>query len=76
MVERVALVVRRELPVVQRSGERRPTTTALPWSSRIRTSPETTRCDDVDVLPQVAVERAEPEPVVGDLRQLVGDAAG
>ena len=27
-------------------GERRPATTACPWSSRTRTSPETTRCDD------------------------------
>ena len=26
------------------SGDRRPVTTALPWSSRTRTSPETTRC--------------------------------
>ena len=52
---------------------RRPTTTADPWSSRTRTSPLTTRWDGRDVPAQVAVERAEPQPVVGQLGQLVGD---
>ena len=46
VVERVALVVGREVLVVQRQRERRPTTDARPWSSRTRTSPVTTRWED------------------------------
>ena len=46
VIERVALVVGGKALSYSDIGERRPTTTADPWSSRTRTSPDTTRCDD------------------------------
>ena len=55
------------------SGERRPATTADPWSSRTRTSPRDDPLGRRDVAAQVAVEGAEPQPVVGQLGQLVRD---
>ena len=55
------------------SGERRPTTTAWPWSSRTRTSPDTTRWDEATYVAQVARQGTEPQAVVDEARELVGD---
>ena len=76
VVERVALVVRREVLVVQRqrrapAGDDR--------AAVVEPDPDLARDDPLrrrDVRPQVAGQGAEPQAVVDQPGQLVGDEAG